>query len=442
MVRHLADNAPSDQIHELEGQPLHTLTVLSERQYLGSRERAVNIDRIRDGFPSLGRQVGGEPAAYLDGPGGTQVHGSVVDAMSDFMRKGGSNLGGSFDSSVETVAGVDGARSAVADLFGSQPSEVVFGQNMTSLTYAMSRALARTWSPTNNVVVTRLDHDANVTPWVQAAKTAGCDVRFVDFDPDNGCRLDLTSLSAALDDRTALVAFTHASNAVGTVPPVSEIVDAAHAVGALTYVDAVHYTPHAAVDVAATGTDFLACSAYKWFGPHTGCLYGKAELLTSIEPFKLRPSPDTAPDRWETGTQSFESLAGVTAAVDYIASLGSGSTRRERLVDAYGHIGAAEASISERFLAGIADMPHINLFGEPSSEGRTPTFAIDVYGIPAAEVAKRLGDQGIFVWSGNYYAVEVLDRLGKPEGLVRIGFVHYNTLDEVDRVLAALEEMG
>jgi cysteine desulfurase family protein (TIGR01976 family) len=358
------------------------------------------------------------------------------------MRKGGSNLGGSFDSSVETAAILDGARSAVADLLGAQPSEIIFGQNMTSLTYAMSRALARTWSPASNVVVTRLDHDANVTPWVQAAEIAGCEVRFVDFDPENGCRLDLASLSAALDDRTALVAFTHASNAVGTLPPVSEIVDAAHAVGALTYVDAVHYTPHGAVDVAATGTDFLACSAYKWFGPHTGCLYGRSELLASIQPFKLRPSPDAAPDRWETGTQSFESLAGVTAAVDYIASLGSGSTRRERIIDAYGQIATTERSISERFLAGIADVPHITLLGEPGSDGRTPTFAIDVRGIAAADVAKRLGDQGIFVWAGNYYAVEVMDRLGKPEGLVRIGFVHYNTLDEVDRVLAALKEMG
>jgi cysteine desulfurase family protein (TIGR01976 family) len=313
---------------------------------------------------------------------------------------------------------------------------------MTSLTYAMSRALARTWSPANNVVVTRLDHDANVTPWLQAADTAGCEVRFVDFDPDTGCRLDLASLSAALDDRTALVAFTHASNAVGTVPVVTEIVDAAHSVGALTYVDAVHYTPHGAVDVAATGTDFLACSAYKWFGPHTGCLYGKADLLTTIRPFKLRPSPDTAPDRWETGTQSFESLAGVTAAVDYFASLGSGATRRERIVDAYDQIGAVERSIAERFLAGIADMAHITLFGEPGVDGRTPTFAIDVHGIAASEVAKRLGDRGIFVWSGNYYAVEVLNRLDRPEGLVRIGFVHYNTLDEVDRVLDALHEMG
>ena len=194
--------------------------------------------------------------------------------------------------------------------------------------------------------------------------------------------------------------------------------------------------------MAASGTDFLACSAYKWFGPHTGCLYGKADLLTSIQPFKLRPSPDTAPDRWETGTQSFESLAGVTAAVDYIASLGSGSTRRERIVDAYDQIGAVERPISERFLAGISDMPHITLFGESGSDTRTPTFAIELDGYAAADVAKCLGDQGVFVWSGNYYAFEVMQRLGKPDGLVRIGFVHYNTLDEVDRVLAALKEMG
>ena len=401
----------------------------------------MDIDGVRNGFPALERKFGTNLAAYLDGPGGTQVHESVIDAMSGFMIRGGSNHGGSFESSVETDAVVDGAREAVADLLGAQPSEIVFGQNMTSLTYAMSRALARTWSLGDNVVVTRLDHDANVAPWLQAAESAGCEVRFVDFDPDNGCRLDLASLSAALDDRTALVAFTHASNAVGTLPPVAEIVDAAHAVGALTYVDAVHFTPHGAVDVAETGTDFLACSAYKWFGPHTGCLYGRANLLADIEPFKLRPSPDTAPERWETGTQSFESLAGVAAAVDYIAGLGSGITRRERIVDAYREIGDVEREISERFLAGIADMPHITLYGEQSPDGRTPTFALDVHGIPADHVAQRLGDQGIFVWSGNYYAYEVVHRLGKPEGLVRIGFVHYNTLDEVDRVLAALKEM-
>lgn len=398
----------------------------------------MDISQIRDGFPSLERKVGDGIAAYLDGPGGTQVHGTVIDATTDFMRKGGSNLGGPFDSSYDTVATLDASRLAVADLFGAQPGEVVFGQNMTSLTYALSRALANTWTPSDNIVVTRLDHDANVTPWVQAAHDAGCDVRFVDFDPANGCRLDLESLAGLLDTDTKLFAFTAASNAVGTLTPVKELVDAAHAVGALTFVDAVHYAPHGVIDVAQTGTDFLACSAYKWFGPHTGCLYGKSALLQEIQPFKLRPSPDEAPDRWETGTQSFESLAGVTAAVDYIASLGSGATRRDKIIDAYQEIHAVERALSERFLEGIAGMSHITLYGDERADGRTPTFAVDVDGISPSDVAAKLGAAGIFVWSGNYYALEVLNRLGKPGGLVRIGFVHYNTVEEVDRVVGAL----
>jgi cysteine desulfurase family protein (TIGR01976 family) len=362
--------------------------------------------------------------------------------MADYMKKGGSNLGGPFDSSTETVATLDAARSAVADLLGATPSEIVFGQNMTSLTYALSRALARTWSSDANIVLTRLDHDANVTPWVQAAEAAGCEVRFIDYDPGDGCRLVLSDLEDIVDERTALVAFSAASNAVGTLTPVKEIVDAAHAVGALTFVDAVHYTPHAVVDVAGTGTDFLACSAYKWFGPHTGCLFGKFDLLRDIQPFKLRPSPDTAPDRWETGTQAFESLAGVTAAVDYIAGLGSGATRRDQIIDAYHQIADVESAISTRFLDGIAEMPHITLFGADTATGRTPTFAVDVAGVSPSDVAARLGEQGIFVWSGNYYALEVMNRLGRPEGLVRIGFVHYNTLDEADRVVAALGEFA
>lgn len=402
----------------------------------------LDVASTRAGFPSLSRSVGDAPAAYLDGPGGTQVHSSVIGAMAGFMEAGGSNHGGSFVTSRETDAVVDQARSAVADLFGCAPGEIVFGQNMTSLVYSLSRALARSWDPGDNIVLTRLDHDANVTTWRQAAEDAGVEVRFVDFDPTNGCRLDLDTLREALDARTRLVAFTHASNAVGTVTPVAEIVDISHAAGALTFVDAVHYTPHGPVDVRATDTDFLAASAYKWFGPHTGCLYGKGALLDSVQPYKLRPSPDTAPDRWETGTQAFESLAGVRAAVDYIASLGQGSSRRERIVDAYASIAAHENLLSDRFLARISEMPHVELYGEPTSHGRTPTFAIEVRGVSPANVARQLGDQGIFVWSGDYYAVEVMARLGKPEhGLVRIGFVHYNTIEEVDRVLDAVEEL-
>ncbi len=401
-----------------------------------------DINEIRGEFPALSREVDGRTAAYLDGPGGTQVHASVIGAMSDFMERGGSNLGGPFASSVETDLVLRDARAAVADLFGASPHEVAFGQNMTSLTYQVSRALGRTWRSGDNIVVTRLDHDANVAPWMQAAADAGVEVRFADFDPD-GCVLTVDAVAAVVDERTRLVAFSHASNAVGTIPPVADIVAVAHGVGALTYVDAVHYTPHGLVDVLATGTDFLAASAYKWFGPHTGCLFGRSDLLESIAPYKLRPSPDTAPDRWETGTQSFESLAGVTAAIDYIASHGEGANRREKIVDAYRSIIEYEARLSDRFLAGIAEMPHTRLFGLPTSTGRTPTFAIEVEGMSAGAAAGELGRQGIFTWSGNYYALEVMQRLGKGDGgLLRIGFVHYNTLDEVDRTLDALVRLG
>ena len=399
----------------------------------------IDIEMVREGFPALARTVAGEPAAYLDGPGGTQVHRTAIDAMSEFMERGGSNHGGSFVTSEETDATVAAARAAVADLFNADPGEIVFGQNMTSLTFALSRALARTWDPGDNIVVTRLDHDANVSTWMQAADDAGVGVRFVDFDPDAGCSLDLATLDAALDDRTRLVAFSHASNAVGTITPVAEIVERAHEVGALTFVDAVHFTPHGLVDVRATDTDFLIASAYKWFGPHTGCLYGKRSLLEGIRPYKLRPASDASPDRWETGTQSFESLAGVTAAVDYIASLGAGSTRRERLVSAYDAIGAYESKLSSRFLARLSEMSNVQLFGAPTSIGRTPTFAIEVAGCDPSDVARKLGDQGVFVWAGDYYAVEVMARLDRSDrGLVRIGFVHYNTMDEVDRVLDSI----
>ncbi len=400
----------------------------------------IDIDTIRSGFPALSRTLEGEQVAYLDGPGGTQVHTSVIDAMARFMERGGSNLGGPFATSRETDAVVGDARAAVADLFGAEQDEIVFGQNMTSLTYAMSRALGRSWEKGGNIVLTRLDHDANVSPWMQAAQDADVEVRFIDFDPGDGCNLDLASLDEALDERTELVAFTHASNAVGTTTPVGQIVDLAHGVGALTYVDAVHFTPHGLIDVHKSGTDFLVASAYKWFGPHTGCLFGRSDLLERVQPYKLRPSPDHAPDSWETGTQSFESIQGVTAAVNYIASLGDGNTRRKRIASAYAAIGAYETILSERFLSGIAAIPSVQIFGQLATGGRTPTFAIDIEGAEPAEVARRLGAVGCFVWSGDYYAYEVMHRLDRPSaGLVRIGFVHYNTIAEVDRVL---DEIG
>ncbi|MEN8041596.1 MAG: cysteine desulfurase-like protein, partial [Actinomycetota bacterium] len=335
---------------------------------------------IRQGFPALTRTLDGRTVAYLDGPGGTQVHSSVIRAMSGFMERGGSNHGGPFVTSVETGSLTDDARNAVADLLGAQPNEIVFGQNMTSLTYALSRALSRMWVDGDNIILTRLDHDANVAPWLQAASEAGCEVRFVDFDPDKGCQLDLSSLASALDDRTRLVAFTHASNATGTITPVSQIVEMAHQAGALTFVDAVHYAPHGLINVAENDTDFLVTSSYKWFGPHTGCLYGKARLLEEVLPYKLRPAPNEIPDSWETGTQSFESLAGVAAAVDYIASLGDGDSRRDRIISGYAAIGAHETSLSNRFLTGLQQIPRAQLFGMPTPQARTPTFAIDIAG--------------------------------------------------------------
>ena len=404
---------------------------------------ALDVEAVRSQFPALSRDVDGQPAAYLDGPGGTQVPKSVIDAMADFMRVGGSNHGGPFVTSRETDAVAASARRAIADLIGASPDEIAFGQNMTSLTLSVSRALAAAWMIGDNIVVTRLDHDANVWPWVIAARDAGVEVRWIDFDPEDGCRLQVDQVPEVIDRRTRLVAATAASNAVGTITDLEWLISAAHRVGALTYVDAVHYSPHGLLDVAALGTDFLAVSSYKFFGPHTGCLYGRTEVLNDVASYKIRPAPDDPPGKWETGTQSFESLAGITAAVDYIASLGEGDSRRERIASAMETIGSYEHAISERFLDGIAELPRVRLYGRHVPDSRTPTFAVSVSGVHPDEVAAALGVGGIFVWSGDYYAVEVMRRLGVANqgGLVRIGFVHYNTFEEVDRVVAALGDL-
>lgn len=398
---------------------------------------------VREGFPSLQRQVGGRVAAYLDGPGGTQVPETVIDAMAGYFRIGGSNVGAAFDSSMFSAEVVGGARAAMADLFGAaDPNTVFFGQNMTSLTFAMSRSLGRDWRPGDRIIVTRLDHDANVTPWRLAAAERGATVEAWDIDPDT-TKLDLEQLFPLLSERTRLVAVTYASNAFGTMVDIAAVTKAAHDIGALVYVDAVHYTPHGSIDVAATEADFLVASAYKFFGPHTGAMYGRPEHLERLASFKVRPAPDEPPDKWETGTQSFESLAGVVAAVDYLASLGEGADRRQQLVSAFGLIGQHEASLGRRFLTGISRMPKIRLFGLDMVEGRTPTFAIDVEGWKPNDVSVELGQRGLFVWAGDYYAVEPMQRLGLLErgGLVRIGFVHTNTAEEVDRLLEELSSL-
>ncbi|MBX3055385.1 MAG: cysteine desulfurase-like protein [Anaerolineae bacterium] len=403
-----------------------------------------DLQTIRSQFPALQLEVNGRTAVYLDGPGGTQVPRPVIDAIAGYLAHGGSNQGGPFYTSQYTDAIIAAARQAMMDFYNARrPEEIVFGQNMTSLTFALSRALAQTWQPGDEIVVTRLDHDANITPWVMAATDRGVTVRWLDFDPAD-CTLRLDLLPGLLNEKTRLLAVTYASNAVGSISDVKRVVQMAHEVGALSFVDSVHYAPHGLIDVQALDCDFLAASVYKFFGGHVGALYGKHQLLDTLQAYKVRPSSPKPPGKWETGTQSFESLAGVTAAVDYIATLGGDhGTRRERLVPAMAHIKEYEMSLSYHFLEGAARIPGLRVYGitdVESLERRTPTFAVSLEGHSPEAVATRLGEQGIFVWHGDYYAVAVMERLGLVDkgGLVRIGFVHYNTHDEVEQVLAAL----
>jgi len=403
----------------------------------------IDIAATRAQFPALRREVGDHQASYLDGPGGSQVPISVIQAMDRVLSDGVSNLTPLFAAGRAAIRATNQARRAVADLLGAaSPDAIVFGQNMTSLTFAFSRAIARTWSAGDHIIVTALDHDANRTPWVLAAEDRGVQVTEVPFDTET-FTLDPQSVADAITPRTRLVAVTYASNALGTLVDVSAITTAAHAAGALVYVDAVHYAPHGLIDVGAIGCDFLAVSAYKFFGPHTGMVYGRPELLESLDAYKVRPSPASGPAKWETGTQSFESLAGVSAAVDYLSSLGEGETRRVKLAAGYAAIGEHERMLGARFLDGVSAIDRIQLYGISTMDGRVPTFTIDVAGMSARDVAAHLGKQGIFVWDGHYYAVGVMESLGLfgSGGLVRIGFLHYTSVDEVDRLLEALSTL-
>ncbi len=408
--------------------------------------RQLDVSACRRQFPGLARLVDGRPAAFLDGPGGSQVPRPVIDAVADCLAYRNANDGGAFATSRAVGEVVDAARSAVADLLGAaDPDEVVFGPNMTTLTFALSRALARTWRPGDEVVVTRLDHDANVTPWVLAAADAGATVRFLDIDPAD-CTLRLDLLPTLLNDRTKLVAVGLASNAVGAVNPVHEVVAAARGMGALVFVDAVHAVPHRPVDVAALGADFVACSPYKFFGPHLGVLWGHRGLLERLPAYKVRPAPDSGPGRWMTGTPSFEAIAGTHAAVEYLAGLGGTGARRATLATAYAAIRAHETALAAQFLEGLVRLPAWRVWGvaDPARAGdRVATFGLTHRTRPAAEVASALGAQGLFVWSGHFYAQGLIERLGlAPAGMLRIGFLHYNTAEEVARTLDALAAVG
>jgi cysteine desulfurase family protein (TIGR01976 family) len=403
---------------------------------------------LRAQFPALQQEVNGQTAAFLDGPGGTQVSQGVIDAMSGYLARGSSNLGGPFLTSRQTVETVDAARQAMMDFLNARrPEEIAFGQNMTSLTFAVSRAISRSWQPGDEIILTRLDHDANISPWLMAAEDRGVVVRWLDLDPAD-CTLKIDLLPGMLNERTRLVAVTYASNAVGSIPDVKQVTQLAHQVGALVYVDSVHYAPHGPIDVQDLDCDFLVSSPYKYFGPHTGVLYGKHDLLNDLLAYKVRPAPEKPPGKWETGTQSFESLAGVSAAINYLADIGSaGNDRRQQIVQAMNRIKQYESTLSEQFLRGAVSVPGLRVYGITDIENldkRTPTFAISLEGYTPQEVATYLGDRGLFVWHGHYYAIAVMDRLGLLDrgGLVRIGFVHYNTMGEVNRVLGALSDLA
>jgi cysteine desulfurase family protein (TIGR01976 family) len=407
------------------------------------------VQQCRRQFPGLARQVGQRPAIFFDGPAGTQVPRRVIAAMGDYLAHHNANLGGRFATSVESKGLLDEAHQALADFLGAgDPDTIVFGQNTTSLCFALSRAMAKTWSPGDEVVVTRLDHDANVTPWVMAARDAGATVRYVDISrPD--CSLCLDDYRAKLSPRTRLVAIGCASNATGAINPVAEMAAAAHQVGALVFLDAVHFAPHALIDVTALGADFLACSAYKFFGPHVGILWGRRELLESISAYKVRPAPDRLPGKWMSGTQSHESICGALAAVDYLADLGrsvagdSDLPRRQALERAYEAIADYEQRLAKRLLEGLAAREDIQVWGvaDPNQVAtRVPTVSITHRNKKAVQLADDLAQQGIFVWHGNYYALELTETLGlEPDGMVRIGLVHYNTPDEIDRLFDALD---
>lgn len=404
---------------------------------------------IRDQFPSLALTVGETPAVYFDGPGGTQVVQRVLDAMADYFQRSNANTHGAFETSRRTDVVVTAARSAMADLLGCVPDEVAFGPNMTTLTFALSRAIGRELGPGDEIVVTNLDHDANVAPW-RALEEHGCTIRAVGVNLQD-CTLDLRDFDSKLNSRTKLVAVGYASNSVGTINPIAEIVRKAHAVGAMVFVDAVHFAPHGLIDVKALDCDFLACSVYKFFGPHIGVLYGKREHLARFTPYKVRPSSDAVPDRWETGTHNMEGLAGVNGAITYLADLGhrvypAAQTRREAIQAAFAAIKRYERELGERLVNGLLQIPGITLYGIKDSvrfAERTPTVSIRAHGYSPRDLATKLGDRGFFVWDGNYYALNLSERLGVESdgGMLRIGLVHYNTSEEVDRFLAALRQI-
>ena len=412
---------------------------------------------IRAQFPALAQSVhqhsDKRPAVFLDGPGGTQVPQRVIDAIADYLARNNANIGGAYHTSRNTDNMIAEARQAMGDFLNCDADEIVFGPNMTTLTYAMSRALGRELRPElgtrDEIVLTLLDHDANFSPW-KALEEKGAIIRTVKFNQDD-CTLDMQDLASKIGSRTRLVAVGYASNAVGTINHVAEVVRLARQAGALSYIDAVHYAPHGAIDVRALDCDFLVCSTYKFFGPHMGVLYGKREHLKNLRPYKVRPNTDNIPNSWEWGTLNHECIAGIKACVDYWEELGrraqpTVTTRRAAILAAHEAIHAHERVMMEKMSAGLLRIPGLKLYGirDPRRfDHRCATFAIRIEGHTPLERATKLGDRGFFTWDGNYYALNLTEQLNVEQagGFLRIGLVHYNTMEEVEQLLGALREI-
>ncbi len=418
-------------------------------EQVSSSSTALDLAWVRSQFPALAQTVNGHPAVFLDGPGGTQVPQRVIDAIANYLSRNNANTGGAYSTSRNTERMIAEARSAMGDFLNCDGDEIVFGPNMTTLTYAMSRALGREFGPGDEIVLTLLDHDANFSPW-KALEEKGVIIRTVKFNEED-CTLDMLDLAAKIGARTRLVAVGYASNAAGTINNVTEVVRLARQAGALSYIDAVHYAPHGPIDARALDCDFLACSTYKFFGPHMGVLSGKRDHLKSLRPYKVRPCTDEIPSCWESGTLNHECIAGIKACVDYWEELGrranpAVTTRRAAILAAHEAIHKHERKMTEKMIAGLLAIPGLKLYGISDSQrfdNRCATFVVRIAGHTPLELATKLGERGFFTWDGNYYALNLTERLDVERlgGFLRIGLAHYNTMEEVERLLAALREI-
>ncbi len=414
-----------------------------------SAPTTLDLAWVRSQFPSLAQTVNGHPAVFFDGPGGTQVPQLVIDAISDYLARNNANTGGAYHTSRNTDRMIAEARAAMADFLHCDADEIVFGANMTSLTYAMSRAIGRDLGPGDEIVLTLLDHDANFSPW-KALEEKGVTIRTAKFN-EADCTLDMQDLASKINSRTKLVAVGYASNAVGTINNVAEVVRLVRQVGALSYIDAVHYAPHGPIDVRALDCDFLVCSTYKFFGPHMGVLYGKRQHLKQLRPYKVRPNTNEVPGRWEWGTLNHECIAGIKACVDYWEALGrranpTVTNRRAAILAAHEAIHQHERAMLEKMIAGLLGIPRLKLYGisDPRRfENRCATIVVRIEGHTPLELATKLGERSFFTWDGNYYALNVTEQLDVERlgGFLRIGLVHYNSMEEVERMLAALREI-